>query len=276
MNRTERWNMSRINGINVGNNANDIRMQLQSTHTAYSSAYSKFQDILRLAQTEQGIKPTGANAYGRFNKTVTGCTESMDAIFEEAADTYGVPLNLLKAVAKAESNFNADDVSSAGAIGVMQLMPATAASLGVTDPYDARSNIMGGAKYLAEKLQQYNGDVELALASYNAGSGNVRKYGGVPPFKETRNYIKRVLGYAQETITIGKEVTGKIGNIEENKDITQWQVPLMGLSNPKEMCLYMIESMKMQMQMDFQMALNSSDNSTTDIDDYETKFSHSI
>lgn len=276
MNRTERWNMSRINGINVGNNANDIRMQLQSTHTAYSSAYSKFQDILRLAQTEQGIKPTGANAYGRFNKTVTGCTESMDAIFEEAADTYGVPLNLLKAVAKAESNFNADDVSSAGAIGVMQLMPATAASLGVTDPYDARSNIMGGAKYLAEKLQQYNGDVELALASYNAGSGNVRKYGGVPPFKETRNYIKRVLGYAQETITIGKEVTGKIGNIEENKDITQWQVPLMGLSNPKEMCLYMIESMKMQMQMDFQMALNSSDNSTTDIDDYETKFSQSI
>ncbi|MEF9941560.1 MAG: lytic transglycosylase domain-containing protein [Lachnospiraceae bacterium] len=268
--------MSRINGINVGNNANDIRMQLQSTHTAYSSAYSKFQDILRLAQTEQGIKPTGANAYGRFNKTVTGCTESMDAIFEEAADTYGVPLNLLKAVAKAESNFNADDVSSAGAIGVMQLMPATAASLGVTDPYDARSNIMGGAKYLAEKLQQYNGDVELALASYNAGSGNVRKYGGVPPFKETRNYIKRVLGYAQETITIGKEVTGKIGNIEENKDITQWQVPLMGLSNPKEMCLYMIESMKMQMQMDFQMALNSSDNSTTDIDDYETKFSQSI
>ena len=102
---------------------------------------------------------------------------------------------LLKAVAKAESNYNANAVSAAGAQGVMQLMPATAKSLGVDNPFDARSNIMGGAKYISQKLNQYDGDVELALAAYNAGSGNVAKYGGVPPFTETRNYIKRIKEY---------------------------------------------------------------------------------
>ena len=102
-----------------------------------------------------------------------GESQSMDAIFAEAARQYGVPLNLLKAMGKAESGFDANAVSPAGAQGVMQLMPATAKSLGVEDPFDARSNIMGGAKYIAQKLQQYNGDVDLALAAYNAGSGNV-------------------------------------------------------------------------------------------------------
>lgn len=123
----------------------------------------------------------------------------LDGIFQKASATYGVPLNLLKAVAKAESNFNPDAVSSAGAMGVMQLMPGTAQSLGVVDPYDAEQNIMGGAKYLADKLKMYDGNTELALASYNAGSGNVAKYGGVPPFPETQNYIKKIMGYLSES-----------------------------------------------------------------------------
>ena len=88
----------------------------------------------------------------------------------------------------------------------MQLMPATARSLGVDDPFDARSNIMGGAKYIAEKLNQYDGDIELALAAYNAGSGNVAKYGGVPPFSETRNYIKRIKEYMGSDLTTGQTV----------------------------------------------------------------------
>ena len=111
--------------------------------------------------------------------------QSMDAIFAEAAERYGVPLNLLKAMGKAESGFDANAVSPAGAQGVMQLMPSTAKSLGVEDPFDARSNIMGGAKYISQKLKQYNGNIDLALAAYNAGSGNVAKYGGVPPFSGT-------------------------------------------------------------------------------------------
>ncbi len=135
----------------------------------------------------------------------TGST-SMDAIFEEAASLYNVPLNLLKAMGKAESGFDANAVSPAGAQGVMQLMPATARSLGVEDPFDARSNIMGGAKYISQQLEKYNGNIDLSLAAYNAGSGNVAKYGGVPPFKETRNYIQRIKGYMNSDLTTGKTV----------------------------------------------------------------------
>ena len=138
----------------------------------------------------------------------TGST-SMDAIFEEAANLYDVPLNLLKAMGKAESGFDANAVSPAGAQGVMQLMPATARSLGVEDPFDARSNIMGGAKYISQQLKKYNGNIDLALAAYNAGSGNVAKYGGVPPFRETRNYIQRIKGYMNSDLTTGKTVEVK-------------------------------------------------------------------
>lgn len=143
-----------------------------------------------------------------FKSTVQqmGVPESMDSIFEEAARLYNVPANLLKAIGKAESGFNASAVSPVGAQGVMQLMPATAQALGVSDPFDARSNIMGGAKYIAEKLNQYGGDIELALAAYNAGSGNVEKYGGVPPFTETINYIERIKGYMGTDLSTGKTV----------------------------------------------------------------------
>lgn len=126
-----------------------------------------------------------------------GQQESMDAIFEEAASTYGVPVSLLKAVAKAESNFNPSAVSRAGAIGVMQLMPGTASALGVADPFNARQNIMGGAKYLKTNLDRYGGDVSLALAAYNAGPGSVAKYGGIPPYAETQNYVRKVCSYME-------------------------------------------------------------------------------
>lgn len=137
-----------------------------------------------------------------FSTMMTGAmgTTSMDSIFEEASSTYNVPINLIKAVAKAESNFNADAVSSAGAQGVMQLMPKTAESLGVNNSFDAYENIMGGTKYLGQLLDKYDGDVTLALAGYNAGMGNVAKYDGVPPFTETKNYIEKVMDYAQMDI----------------------------------------------------------------------------
>ena len=122
----------------------------------------------------------------------------LDTIFENASSEYGVPLYLLKAVAKAESSFNPDSVSRSGAMGVMQLMPETAKELGVSDVFDPEENIMGGAEYLAQKLTEYKGDVELALAAYNAGSGNVAKYGGIPPFEETQNYVKKVTSYMEE------------------------------------------------------------------------------
>ena len=114
------------------------------------------------------------NATDAYSGSTT-CSEDLSAIFDEAANTYGVSSTLLKSIARAESNFNTSAVSSAGAVGIMQLMPATAASLGVTDSYDAYQNIMGGANLISQLLARYNGDTSLALAAYNAGSANVDK-----------------------------------------------------------------------------------------------------
>ena len=132
------------------------------------------------------------------SKDVSGCPADLEDDFREAAATYQVDENLLKAVAKAESGFNTSATSSAGAMGVMQLMPFTAKSLGIKDAYNAHDNIMGGAKILSQNLSRYDGDISLALAGYNAGCGNVDKYGGIPPFKETQNYVKKVLNYYKE------------------------------------------------------------------------------
>ncbi len=129
------------------------------------------------------------------NSGVFACSEELNAYFKEASETYGVDVALLKAIAKAESNFQADAVSRAGAMGIMQLMPATAQELGVSDAYNAHDNILGGAKLISQLLQKYNGSISLALAAYNAGSGNVDKYGGIPPFTETQNYVQKIMGY---------------------------------------------------------------------------------
>ena len=111
-----------------------------------------------------------------------------ESIFDKASQTYGVDKSLLLAVAKTESNFDAGATSSAGAKGIMQLMDGTAKSLGVTNSYDAEQNIMGGAKYLSQLLEQYNGDTTKALASYNGGPGNVSKYGA----ERYSNYYNKV------------------------------------------------------------------------------------
>lgn len=120
---------------------------------------------------------------------------TLNEIFDRAASTYGIDVDLLKAVARQESNFTANATSSSGAMGIMQLMPGTAKSLGVKNAYDPEENIMGGAKLLASHLKKYNGNVTLALAAYNAGSGAVDKYHGVPPYSETQNYVKKILQY---------------------------------------------------------------------------------
>lgn len=125
-----------------------------------------------------------------------------DAYFKKAAKKYGVSESLLKAIAKAESNFNEKDVSSSGAMGVMQLMPDTARGLGVDDPFDPEQNIMGGAKCIAQKLKEFHGDVRLALAAYNAGSGSVRRAGGVP--SRCNTYVNKVLSYQKAFETAAK------------------------------------------------------------------------
>lgn len=129
-----------------------------------------------------------------FDKVFDRSTASrtLEDIFRDVSEEYDVPLSLLKAVAQAESGFDTNAVSSCGASGIMQLMPETAKGLGVEDVFDPEQNITGGAKMLAYLLVDYGGDTTLALAAYNAGSGAVSKYGGVPPYEETRNYIKKI------------------------------------------------------------------------------------
>ena len=123
----------------------------------------------------------------------TSGNENIDALIAQAAEKYGIPVNLLHSIAQTESAYNQDARSEAGAIGMMQLMPDTAAGLGV-DPNDLAGNIEGGAKYMRELLDTFDGDVEKAVAAYNAGPNAVKKHGGIPPFAETQDYVRKVLG----------------------------------------------------------------------------------
>ena len=106
---------------------------------------------------------------------------------------------MIRSVIQAESNFRTDAVSPAGARGLMQLMPATARELGVTDPFDVEQNIDGGARYLKKMVDRFNGDIRLALAAYNAGPGTVERYNGNVPYPETQRYIQRVLSGMTKT-----------------------------------------------------------------------------
>ena len=115
-----------------------------------------------------------------------------DDIIAEASAEYGVDPDLVRAVITAESRFDPDAQSQAGAQGLMQLMPILSKELGIKDPFNPRENVFGGVKYLSKMLDRHDGNVTLALASYNAGPRNVDRYKGVPPFKETRGYVKKI------------------------------------------------------------------------------------
>jgi soluble lytic murein transglycosylase-like protein len=119
-----------------------------------------------------------------------------DDSINEHSRRIGVSADLVRAVIQVESAFNPTAVSTKGAMGLMQLMPATALELGVSNPFEPDQNIRGGVTYLKRLLVRYDHKVELALAAYNAGMGNVEKYGAVPPFEETRNYVKKITGAA--------------------------------------------------------------------------------
>lgn len=152
-------------------------------------AGADFRNIL--AETAKGGSTGEVNSI-RSGAALPKRALQYEAIFDEASRTYGVSKSLLLAVAKQESNFDANSVSHAGAQGIMQLMPGTAKTLGVKNAFDPYENIMGGAKLLRDNIRAF-GSVPLALAAYNAGPGAVKKYGGVPPYKETQDYVKKIM-----------------------------------------------------------------------------------
>jgi hypothetical protein len=143
-----------------------------------------------------GDKPQVGSGAARLRSPVSLGEERLhqfDTFIRGAAQRYQLPESLVRAVIHTESNYYPHAVSRAGAMGLMQLMPKTAHKLGVTDAFDPRQNVYGGCRYLRLLANRYGGDMVLVLASYNAGAGNVEKYGGVPPFEETRAYVRSVL-----------------------------------------------------------------------------------
>jgi soluble lytic murein transglycosylase-like protein len=160
-----------------------------TTGGAAAPGATNFASVLQGATAAPAAAPAGG---------LGGTPSQFDGLIQQAATKHGVEPSLLKALIRQESNFNPSARSPAGASGLTQLMPGTAASLGVTDPTDPAQAIDGGAKYLRQQLDRFGGDKTKALAAYNAGPGAVQRHGGVPPYAETQNYVQKVLGYARE------------------------------------------------------------------------------
>lgn len=191
---------------NYVNTLNAPWAPVEKQNTAVENQQAKIQSFENVLKNSTGVKfgdlltrpvtKVNANIYSAQAETGAekiSTREQIKNIVFRAAKKHGVDEKLVNALIKQESGFNPNAKSKVGAMGLMQLMPATAKGLGVTNPMDPEQNVEGGVKYLKSMLNKYNGNVILALAAYNAGPGAVDKYDGVPPYKETQNYVKSIL-----------------------------------------------------------------------------------
>jgi soluble lytic murein transglycosylase-like protein len=180
--------------------SNSTALNPRSTETPEEAGTSQ---RTRKMESERAAQVQGDRSARRLSRTTlqefragNASSHPVEKSIQQAAAKYNLSPELIRSVIRAESNFQAEAVSPAGAKGLMQLMPETAKELGVTNPFDIQQNIDGGARYLRQMLDRFGGDLKRALAAYNAGPGAVEQYNGEVPFSETRQYVQRVLRYA--------------------------------------------------------------------------------
>jgi soluble lytic murein transglycosylase-like protein len=181
------------------------RIVIRNDETSISAFrfFGSVREALVTLRSSRNLKysPFGGSVFDSTARVNTPMPVYLANVINDAAKAHGIDPRLLAAVAHQESRFNAAAVSPVGACGVMQLMPATARFLGVQNVFDARQNVFAGARYLRTLLDTFHGDLDLTLAAYNAGPGAVQKYNGVPPFRETRNYVASIRAKYQRALS---------------------------------------------------------------------------
>lgn len=190
--RADHFSASDLHGVGIRQPGKIVIRNDAKSITAFQFFQDVRQALVSLQSLRIGLTPFGSTVYDSRGAITRPMPQYLSALMTEAGAKHGVDPRLLAAVAARESRFNPQAVSPVGACGVMQLMPSTARYLGVNNVFDARENVMAGARYLRTLLDTFHGDLDLTLAAYNAGPGAVQKFRGVPPYAETRAYVASI------------------------------------------------------------------------------------